>query len=95
MALAQDLAVTRFVDGQSPLLFKVVATGDHLPSVVLVDGPMNITLTDVMIKSYTTADSPPGNNSTRTENLSFSFLKVVYTVNGVSTCFNFTTNASC
>ena len=92
---AQDLSVTRFVDGQSPLFFKVTARGEHLPTVALVDGPTTITLTDVMITGYTTGNSPPGNNNTRTENITFSFEKAVYTVNGVTTCFDFTEDRSC
>jgi type VI protein secretion system component Hcp len=94
-ASIQDLSIKRFVDGQSPLLFKAVATGLHLPSVALVDGPTTITLTDVAITGYSTGDSPPGNNGTRTENITFNFSKVDYTVNGVTACFNFTTNTSC
>ena len=94
-ATIQDLSITRSVDGQSPLFFKIVATGQHLPTVALVDGPTTITLTDVLITGYSTGDSPPGNNGTRTENITFNFAKVDYMVNGVTACFNFTTNTSC
>ena len=94
-ATIQDLSITRFVDGRSPLLFKAVATGQHLPTVALVDGPTTITLTEVLITGYSTGDTPPGNNGTRIESITFSFAKVDYTVNGVTTCFNFTTNTSC
>jgi type VI secretion system secreted protein Hcp len=94
-AFAQDLSITRFADGQSPLFFKVAARGEHLPTVALVDGPTTITLTDVLITGYSTGDSPPGNNGTRTENITFTFGRVDYTVNGVTACFNFTTNTSC
>jgi len=94
-AFAQDLSITRFADGQSPLFFKVAARGEHLPTVALVDGPTTITLTDVLITGYSTGDSPPGNNGTRTENITFNFAKVEYAVNGVTMCFNFTTNTSC
>ena len=90
-----DLSITRVVDGQSPLFFNAVATGQHLRTVALVDGPTTITLTDVLITGYSTGDSPPGNNGTRTENITFNFAIVDYTVNGVTTCFNFTTNTSC
>src|SRR5262245_19358516 len=53
-ANVRDLSITRFVDGQSPLFFKAVATGQHLPTVTLVDGPTTITLTDVLISGYST-----------------------------------------
>lgn len=94
-AFAQDLSITRFADGQSPLFFKVAARVEHVPTVSLVDGPTTITLTDVLITGYSTGDSPPGNNGTRTENITFTFGRVDYTVNGVTACFNFTTNTSC
>ena len=79
----------------STLFFKVAARGEHLPTVALVDGPTTITLTDVLITGYSTGDSPPGNNGTRTENITFTFGKIDYTVNGVTACFNFMTNTSC
>ena len=91
----QELSITRFVDGQSPLFFKAVATGQHLPTVALVDGPTTVVLTDVLITGYSTEDRPPGNNGTRIENITFRFAKAEYTVNGVTTCFNFTSNTSC
>ena len=68
-ATIQDLSVTRLVDGQSPLLFKAVATGQRLPTVALVDGPTTITLTEVFITGYSTGDSPPGNNGTESRTL--------------------------
>jgi type VI secretion system secreted protein Hcp len=50
----QDVSLTRYADGQSPLFFDAVARGQHLPTVVLVDGLVTITLTDVLISSYST-----------------------------------------
>ena len=94
-AIIQDLSITRFVDAQSPLFFKVAARGEHLPNVALVDGPTTVVLTDVLITGYSTEDRPPGNNGTRIENITFSFARVDYSVNGVTSCFNFTTNTSC
>ena len=85
-ATVQDLSITRLADGPSPLFFKIGATGEHMPTVTLVDGATTITLTDVLITGYSTGDSPPGNNATRTESVTFNFAKVVYTVNGVTTC---------
>ena len=90
-----DLSITRAIDGQSPLFFRVVARGEHLPTVTLVDGPTTITLTNVLITGYSTGDTPPGNSVTRLENISFAFEKAVYTVNGVTACFNFSAQTSC
>jgi type VI protein secretion system component Hcp len=94
-ASIQDLSITRLVDSQSPLFFRVAARGEHLPAVALVDGPTTVMLTDVLITGYATEDRPPGNNGTRIENITFSFARIEYSVNGVTSCFNFTTNTSC
>jgi type VI protein secretion system component Hcp len=91
----QDLSITRYADGQSPLFFNAVARGQHLTTVVLVDGSTTITLTEVLITSYSTGDSPDAKNATRTENTTFNFAKINYTVNGVTTCFDITTDTSC
>lgn len=34
----QDLSITRYADGQSPLIFKSSVRGERLPTVVFVDG---------------------------------------------------------
>ncbi|MET0165320.1 MAG: type VI secretion system tube protein Hcp [Vicinamibacterales bacterium] len=92
----QDLSLTRYADGQSPLFFNAVAKGQHLASVVLVAGSTTITLMDVLVASYSTGDSSPeGKPTTRTENITFNFAKITYTVNGVATCFNSSTQSSC
>ena len=91
----QDLSITRYADGQSPLFFKALAMGQHQPTVALVDGSTTIMLTEVLITSYSTGDSPDAKNMTRTENITFNFAKITYTVNGVTTCFNIATNTPC
>jgi len=90
-ANVQDLSITRYADGQTPLFFLKVATGQHLDTVVLVDGSTTITLTEVLVTSYSTGDSnstAPGPQTPRTENISFNFAKITYTVNGITTTFN-------
>ena len=94
-ANVQDLSITRYADGQTPLFFLKVATGQHLDTVVLVDGSTTITLTNVLVASYSTGDSPDAKNTTRTENITFNFAQVAYTVNGVTTCFEISTNTPC
>ena len=91
----QDLALTRNTDGQSPLFFSYMAKGTHLPTVVLVDGSTTITLTDAIVTSQSTGDSPGAKPTTPTENITINFARVAYTVNGVTTCFNIVTNTSC
>jgi len=93
-ASINDLFVTRYPDGQSPLFFHALAIGQHLATVVLVDGSTTITLTDAAVTGYSTGDSPNA-NTTRTENITFSFGRVTYTVNGVTTCFDVATNVAC
>ena len=92
----QDLSLTRYVDGQSPLFFNAVAKGLRLPSLVLVDGATTITLTEVSVTSYSTGDgSPDGKLTPRTESITFNFAAITYSVSGVTTCFNLLTLASC
>ena len=84
----QELALTRNTDGQSPLFLKYLAAGTILPTVTLADGATNIMLTTAIITSYSTGDSSagPGPQSAQTENVTFIFASITYTVNGVSTC---------
>ena len=93
-AVFNDLSVTRNPDGQSPLFVHALAIGQHLATVVLVDGSTTITLTDAVVTAYSTGDSASA-NTTRTENVAFSFGRVTYTVNGVTTCFDVTSSVSC
>jgi type VI secretion system secreted protein Hcp len=94
-ANVQDLSITRNADGQSPLFFDYVARGRHLPTVVLVDGSTTIALTEVLVTSYSTGDSPDRKNTAQSENITFNFARIAYTVNGVTTCFNIASNTSC
>jgi type VI secretion system secreted protein Hcp len=84
----QELAITRNTDGQSPLFLKALANGGHLATVVLVDGSTSITLTNAVVTTYSTGDSSagPGPQSAQTENITFAFVTMTYTVNGVATC---------
>jgi type VI secretion system secreted protein Hcp len=93
----QDLSLTRHADGQSPLFFDAVAKGQHLPTVVLVDDSVTITLTEVLVSSYSTGDAVAKDvkQTSPTENITFNFAKIAYTVNGVTKCFNIATNTSC
>ena len=83
----QDLSLTRNPDGQSPQYLHALAAGTHLPTIVLVDGSTNITLTEVLITSYSTGGAPGASKSEpSTENITFNFGTLRYTVNGVTTC---------
>ncbi len=79
----QDLSVTRVTDSQSPNFLKAVATGTFLPTVTLQDGAAMITLTNVLVSSYSVGDTSD-KKTALTENLSFNFQKFTYQVNGVS-----------
>ena len=78
----QDLSVTRTTDGQSPQYVHALAVGTHLPTVVLVDGPATITLTEVLVTSYSTG----GSTGPLTENITFNFGALRFTINGATTC---------
>jgi len=87
----QDLSLTRNTDGQSPQYLHALATGIHLPTLVLVDGSANISLADVIVTSYATGGSTGGSKGgstldALTENITFMFGTLRYTVDGVTTC---------
>jgi type VI protein secretion system component Hcp len=88
----QDLALTRNSDGQSPLFLKYLVNGTSLLTVVLVDGSTNITMTKVLVTSYSTGDSSaaagpgPASQTAQTESITLNFAALTYTVNGVATC---------
>ena len=63
--------------------------------VVLVDGSTTITLREALITRYSRGDSPNAKNTTRTQNITFNFAKITYTLNGVITCFGITSDTSC
>lgn len=90
----QDIAVTRLTDAQSPQIFRTVASGVHLPFVELESGTTKFRFEDVIVSSYSTGAVIDG-KSPRTENVTFNFGRVTYTVNGTSTCFNLVTNIAC
>ena len=56
--------------------------GHIFPTLVLVDGPATITLTEGLVTSYSTG----GSTGPLTENISFNFGGLSYTVNGVTAC---------
>ncbi len=78
----QDLSFTRATDSQSPKFLEAVAAGTHIPTVSLQDGPILITLTDVLVSSYSTGDTSD-RKTTPTENISLNFARFTYQFNGV------------
>jgi type VI secretion system secreted protein Hcp len=82
--IMQDFHFTRRLDKASPLLMRACATGQHIPSVVLVCRKSNgsekpveyykITLTDVLVSSVSTGGSTSDDRPT--ESVSFNFTKI-------------------
>lgn len=79
----QDLSFTKWIDKASTKLFKAVASGQHIKEAVLTvrkaggDNPVEyliITMTDVMVTSYSTGGS--GGEDLITENVTLNFAKV-------------------
>jgi type VI secretion system secreted protein Hcp len=77
-----DLSVTKYVDSASPALFKALCNGKHYGEAKLTvrkagEKPleyMKVTMTDVLISSYSTGGS--GGEDRITENVSLNFAKV-------------------
>jgi type VI secretion system secreted protein Hcp len=82
-ANVQDMSFTKYIDKASPELFLRCCNGKHIPESTLIvrkasgDSPLEyltITMTDVMVTSYSTGGS--GGEDRLTENLSLNFAKV-------------------
>lgn len=92
----QDVSVTRLTDAQSPQIFRAVALGQVLPFVELETGGIKFRLENVLISSYSTGGTINNKDKTPpTDNVTFTFGKIIYTVDGTSTCFDITLNRSC
>jgi len=80
----QELSITKSMDKSSPKLFEALATGKHLKEVKLVlRGSssveyLTITLTDVMISSYSTGGSSGDDRPTESVSLNFAQIKMSY-----------------
>jgi type VI secretion system secreted protein Hcp len=90
----QDISLTRLTDAQSPQIFRTVATGLHLTFVEIETGTTKFRFEDAIVSSYSTGAVIDG-KAPRTENVTFNFGKVTYTVNGTSTCFDVVNNRTC
>ena len=93
-ASLQDVSLTRLTDSQSPQILKVLVLGQHLPFVELEAGGTKFRLEEVIISSYSTGGAID-NKSPRTDNVTFNFGKITYTVDGTSTCFDIAMNRAC
>ena len=90
----QDVSITRLTDSQSPQLFKTVALGQSLAFVELETGSVKFRLENVLVSSYSTGGTID-NKAPRTDNVTFNFGKITYTVDGASTCFDIVLNRVC
>ena len=82
----QDLHFTHYIDKASPDLFKICATGKHIPNGVVTvrkagDTPLEylvITLNDILVSSMQTSGATSGDEVMETVSLNFSKFKVEY-----------------
>lgn len=88
----QDLSLTRAVDSQSPSFLGGVATGRRYPTAVLQDGPVKITLMNVLVTSLSTGGTA-GKKAEPTENVTLNFSKFTYEVNGVAFAWDIAANS--
>ena len=88
----QDLSLTRAVDSQSPSFLKGVATGDSYPVAILQDGPVKITLMNVLVTSLSTG-GVAAKNKALTENVSLNFSEFIYEVNGATFTWDIAANS--
>jgi type VI protein secretion system component Hcp len=83
----QDVSFTKYVDAISPLLFRAVATGQHLPSASITfasKGAPTVTLqlTTVLVTSFSTGGS--SGEGRLTENVTLNAANITFTVDSVS-----------
>jgi hypothetical protein len=69
-----------------------VAKGTIYPIAVLQDGPVKITLMEVLVTSLSTGESA-GKKTELTENISLNFAKFKYEVNGITFAWDIAANA--
>ena len=82
----QDFHFTKAIDRSTPLLFKRVATGEHIKKAVLFGRKagggqqeyLKITLSDVLVSSYKVEPQAPGSGAGPTEEVSLNFAKIEY-----------------
>ena len=79
----QDLQMTRALDAQSSQFVGAVNSGAHLTCVELTDGPLKLTLRDVLVSSYLVGGTS-GSKTPTVEQLSLAFASFAYTVDGVT-----------
>lgn len=90
-----DLAITRSVDGSSPLLFKLALMGAHVKSVVVVltNGGVAVTCTlkDAIVSSVSQSQGEGATAITETVHLDFA--EIEYSAGGSTMSWNIATNA--
>lgn len=91
-AAFQDLSLTRAVDSQSPSFLKGVATGDSYPVAILQDGPVKITLMNVLVTSLSTG-GVAAKKAQLTENITLNFSEFIYEVNGATFTWDIAANS--
>jgi len=82
----QDLSITKHIDKSSPKLFEALATGKHLKEAKLVLRSAGgsqveylvITLSDVLVSSYSTGGSSGDDRPTESISLNFAQIKMSY-----------------
>lgn len=90
----QDMTFTRYTDLQSPKFLEAIATGQVQPSVTIARGTLRFELENVLVTSYSVGASA-GDKSGQTENLSLTFRRIRYTIDGVAFCFDIPSNSRC
>ncbi|MBK6334782.1 MAG: type VI secretion system tube protein Hcp [Betaproteobacteria bacterium] len=91
-ANVQDLSLTRAVDSQSPSFLRGVVTGKHYPIAILQDGPVKITLMNVLVTSLSTG-GVAAKKAQLTENITLNFSEFIYEVNGATFAWDIAANS--
>ncbi len=93
-ASISDIAITRLSDSQSAGFLGMVAEGKHLSEVTLTRGSMILTLTSVLVSSYS-ANGTSVKKEPMTETITLNFLRFEYEIDSVTYCFDIEANTPC
>jgi type VI secretion system secreted protein Hcp len=90
----QDLSITRNTDSYSPNFLMAVARGTHIESMKLIRGFLTITISPVIVTSYSVGGAS-GHKNVMTENITLNFAEVEYKISDAIFCWDAEVNAIC
>lgn len=90
----QDISISRYSDGLSPLFLGAVAQGTHLQELTIRRQGLEIRLEDAVLTSYSVG-GVNDKKAAQTENITFNYAKVCFSAEGSDRfCFDVSANST-